>query len=105
MMMILNHQEYPREILPVLYGDITAQCLLEVGLRSVIFSETVTIYCKEENVLFNDAINTFYLRSYGVGHMVKDHAGSTRGNPLPPLHELLFPISSKGSLICTIPQT
>ena len=27
---------------------------------------------KEENVLFNDALNTFYLRLYGVGHMVKD---------------------------------
>ena len=23
------------------------------------------------NVLFNDALNTFYLRLYGVGHMVK----------------------------------
>ena len=30
---------------------------------------------------------------------------SNRGNPLPPLHGLLFLISSKGSLICTIPQT
>ena len=29
--------------------------------------------------------------------MVKDHADSERGNPLPPLHGLLFPISSKGS--------
>ena len=29
---------------------------------------------KEEggNILFNDALNTFYLRLYGVGHMVKD---------------------------------
>ena len=27
-----------------------------------------------------------------------------KGNPLPP-HRLLFPISSKGSFICTIPQT
>ena len=29
---------------------------------------------KEGNVLFNDAFNTFYLRLYGVGHMVKDHS-------------------------------
>ena len=36
--------------------------------------------------------------------MVKDHSDSERGNPLPP-HGLLFPISSKGSYICTIPQT
>ena len=27
---------------------------------------------KEGNVLFNDALNTFYLRLYGVRHMVKD---------------------------------
>ena len=59
---------------------------------------------KEGNVLFNDAFNTFYLRLYGVRHMVKDHSESERGNPLPP-HGLLFPISSKGSFICIIPQT
>ena len=53
--------------------------------------------------LFNDALNTFYLRLYGVGHMVKYHSDSERGNPLPP-HGLLFLISSKGSFICTIPH-
>ena len=56
------------------------------------------------NVLFNDALNTFYLRLYGVRHMVKDHSDSEKGNPLPP-HRLLFLISSKGSFICTILQT
>ena len=45
----------------------------------------------------------FILRLYGVRHMVKDHSDSERGNPLPP-HGLLFPINSKGSFICTIPQ-
>ena len=59
---------------------------------------------KEGNVLFNDTLNTFYLRLYGFRHMVKDHSESKRGNPPPP-HRLLFPISSKGSFICTIPQT
>ena len=59
---------------------------------------------KEGNVLFNDALNTFYLWLYGVIHMVKDHSDSERGNPLPQ-HGLLFPINSKGSFICTIPQT
>ena len=44
---------------------------------------------KEENVLFNNALNTCYLWLYGVGHMVKDHSDSERGNPLPP-HGLLF---------------
>ena len=58
----------------------------------------------EGNVLFNDALNTFYLRLYGIRHMVKDHSDSEKGNPLPP-HGLLFPISSNGSFICTIPQT
>ena len=33
-------------------------------------------YWKEGNVLFNDALNTFYLRLYGVRHMVKDHSDS-----------------------------
>ena len=45
----------------------------------------------------------FYLQLYGVGHMVKDHSDSERGNLLPP-HGLLFPINSKGSFICIIPQ-
>ena len=59
---------------------------------------------KEGNVLFNDTLNTCYLRLYGVRHMVKDHSDSEKGNLLPP-HRLLFPINSKGSFICTIPQT
>ena len=54
---------------------------------------------KEGNVLFNDALNTFYLRLYGIGHMVKDHSDSERANLL------IFPISSKGSFICIIQQT
>ena len=29
---------------------------------------------KDGNVLFNDALNTFYLRLYGVRHVVKDHS-------------------------------
>ena len=36
--------------------------------------------------------------------MVKDHSDSEKGNLLLP-HGLLFPISSKGSFICTMPQT
>ena len=59
---------------------------------------------KEGNVLFNDTLNTFYLWLYGIGHMVKDHSDSERGNPLPP-HGLLLPINSKGSFICTNTQT
>ena len=55
---------------------------------------------RERNVLFNDALNTFYLRLYGVRHMVKDHSDNEKGNPLPP-HRLLLSINSKGSFICT----
>ena len=34
---------------------------------------------KEGNVLFNDTLNTFYLRLYGIRHMVKDHSDSEKG--------------------------
>ena len=54
--------------------------------------------------LFNDALNTLNLRLCGVRHMEKDHSDSERVNPLLP-HGLLFPVSNKGSFICTIPQT
>ena len=31
---------------------------------------------RNKNVLFNDALNTFFLRLYGVRHMLKDHSDS-----------------------------
>ena len=34
---------------------------------------------KEGNVLFKDALNTSYLRLYGIGHMVKNHSYSEKG--------------------------
>ena len=46
----------------------------------------------------------FILRLYGLGHMVKDHSDGETGYLLPP-HGLLFAINSKGSFVCTIPQT
>ena len=45
----------------------------------------------------------FIYELYGVGHMVKYHSDSERGNPLAP-HGLLCPINSKGSFICIIPD-
>ena len=33
---------------------------------------------KEGYILFNDSLNTFYLRLYGIRHMVKDHSDSER---------------------------
>ena len=59
---------------------------------------------EEGNILFTDALNTFYLRLYGVRHMVMHQTYSERGNPLPP-YRLLLLISSKGSFICIIPET
>ena len=57
---------------------------------------------KEGSVLFNDTLNTFHFRLYGIRHMVNDHSDSEREKPLPP-HGLLFPINSNGYFICTIP--
>ena len=49
--------------------------------------------------------STHFLYGFvGVRHMVKDNGDNQRGNPLPTLQGPLFSISSKGSLICTIPQ-
>ena len=50
----------------------------------------------------------FYLTTYSThfiySYMVKDHSDSEKGNLLLP-HRLLLSINSKGSFICTIPQT
>ena len=56
---------------------------------------------ERRNVLFNDSLTTFFLWLYGVRYIVKDNLDSKRGNPLLPLHKLLFLISSKGSFVCT----
>ena len=40
---------------------------------------------KEENVLFNDEHNTFYLCLNGIGHMVKHHSDSEKGDPMLPV--------------------
>ena len=48
--------------------------------------------------------STHFIYGYMASDMVKDHSDSEEGNLLPP-HRLLFPINSKGTFICTIPQT
>ena len=50
---------------------------------------------KKGNVLFNEALNTFYLWLYGVRHKVKYNSDTKRGDLLLP-HRLFFLISSKG---------
>ena len=74
-------------------------------IRLLLYLSTLESKCgrKERNVLFNDALNTFYLWLYGIRHMVKDQSDSEKGNPSP--YGLLLLINSKGSFICTIPQT
>ena len=62
------------------------------------FIRTHFVHCLQYIYIFNDALNTFYLRLYGVRHMVKDHSDSEKGNPLLP-HGLLLSINSKGSFI------
>ena len=59
---------------------------------------------RNDMFLLNDALNTFYLLLYGVGHIVNNHSDSEIRNPLHP-HRLLFSISRNGYFICTIPQT
>ena len=58
---------------------------------------------KEGNVLFNDALNSFYLRLYGVRYMVKHH--SAREETCCHHMGYSFWSGSKGYFICTIPQT
>ena len=48
--------------------------------------------------------STHFIYGYMASDMVKDNSDSEKGSPVPP-HRLLCSISSKGSFICTIPQT
>ena len=75
------------------------------GIGHMVKDHSDTFYLRLYGIghMVKDHSDTFYLRLYGIGHMVKDHSDSERGNLLPP-HGLLFPISSKGSFICTIPH-
>ena len=80
-----------------------SSCLQYIAPYHELKTHQEVIY-KLLNVLFNDALNTFYLRLYGVRNKVKDNSDNEKGNPLQP-HGLLFPISSKGYFVCIIPQT
>ena len=52
-------------------------------------------------MLYLTTHSTHFIYGYMASrHIVKDHLDSETGNSLPP-HRLLFPISSKGSFICT----
>ena len=63
--------------------------------------------CREtkKEMFYLMAHNTFYLQLDGGKHMVMDHSDRKKVNLLPSLLGLFFSVSSKGSFICTIPQT
>ena len=101
----VNYREYDIVYITNIQKNISFIAWTEWSLSRYIRIKWIRIQSeRERNVLFNDTLNTFYLRLYGVRHMLKDHSDSEKGNPLPP-HRLLLLISSKGSFICTIPQT
>ena len=60
---------------------------------------------REREMFYLTTHSTHFIYGYMASdHMVKDHSDSEKGNPLPP-PRLLLSINSKGSFICTIPQT
>ena len=55
-------------------------------------------YRREGNVLFNDTLNTFYLRLYGIRHMVKDHSDREREETHCPHMGYSFRLAARGLL-------
>ena len=73
--------------------------------RTMYMSKSWQTERKKEEVFYLTTHSTHFIYGYMASeHMVMDHSDSKRENLLPP-HGLLFPISSKGSFICIIPQT
>ena len=61
-------------------------------------------YLREREMFYLTTHSIYFVYGYMASDMVKDHSDSEKGNPLPP-DRLLLSINSKGSFICTIPQT
>ena len=70
----------------------------------IAWKSTVYLICRTEECFLLMMHSTHFIYGYMASDMVKYHTNSERGNLLLP-HGLLFPINSKGSFICTIPQT
>ena len=68
-------------------------CVLDMSDVNQLPHEAQRSLSPNNYILFNDALNTFYLLLYGVRHMVKNHSDRERGNPLLP-HRLFSTISS-----------
>ena len=55
---------------------------------------SINVYGRKEMFYLMTNSTHFILRLYGVGHMVKDHSDSERGNPLPP-HVYSFRLTAR----------
>ena len=89
------------------YNGMTSRlsCCGESVLQMLAQNKAILLWCGDSGTTTARAkVGAVYLQIYDVRHMVKDHSDSEKGNPLP-IHMLLFPINSKSSLICTMPQT
>ena len=75
-------------------GALSSWTTSSVGVSSVVVGplipmgnavNPVTSNCigRKDNIYLTTHSTHFILRLYGVGHMVKDHSDSERGNPLP----------------------
>ena len=107
----LHAAGFRRQIFPERKREQQCQNLTEEKVHLQKQTHGIHIRCmynvkqRKEGHFYLTTYSTHFIYSYmAVGHMVKDHSDSERGNLLLP-HGLLFPISSKGSFICTIPQT
>ena len=60
----------------------------------------ILLYTGKKEMFYLTTHSTHFI--YGYMASVMDHSDTEKGNLLPP-HRQLFPISSKGSFICTIP--
>ena len=85
--------------------------LIAVNVLGVLLNKTFTFFPScvrivegRKEMFYLTTHSTHFIYGYMASNMVEDHSDGERGIPLPP-HRLLFPINSKGSFICTIPQT
>ena len=78
--MVKDHSDSEKGEREMFYLMIHSTHFIYGYVASDIWLRTILIVRKERerNVLFNDTLNTFYLRLYGVRHMVKDHSDSVR---------------------------
>ena len=60
---------------------------IRLNIFSLLFCDAASIEGRKEMFYLTMHSTHFYLRLYGVRHMVKDHSNSKRGNTLLPLSD------------------